>query len=515
MLEDIGRSLVGRVFVYREPPFNWLPIFANCVDEHAYARGYQYAGDYHFARTMLGAGAPWVTHNASEARLFVVPTLFGLGPDAEVGPPLHSRFVRTNASDAVPGHPRGQCSESAYEHALMETVKALKRSEFWGRVPHLFISGGFQTLSGCRRLVVNGGTHKTAESHPHGLGSTAPHGNQSNASSSSSSSHLGFQRDHCPARGLAGLHAAPRRLLFSSPRVVVGHFELDYDAGQRDLEGLVGVHVPYVANCAHGVPLCAMAGKCEPSTEWASRWAQHPLASRPMDFHLRGTGFLLNPIRLAACAALQRVESGREFVCFEAGVETRQHGNDTSALFHIEGEGDVRIDLPPCDDTRPCANRKPGERALGGACPWRVPCRGAFSSDGYCDELLRSRFSLMTSGDTPSSRRLYDALEAGTLSVTLSAGLRATLSPLVEWDAFMPDALVLASRGVAPIDIHASAAAMQRLVDESECALARRQDAMLKWLPLLSWNYDPHMTSMHVLAQTALQIRTHGWSDVL
>ena len=318
------------------------------------------------------------------ARLFVVPTLFGLGPDAEVGPPLHSRFVRTNASDAVPGHPRGQCSESAYEHALMETVKALKRSEFWGRVPHLFISGGFQTLSGCRRLVVNGGTHKTAEFHPHGLGSTAPHGNQSNASSSSSSSHLGFQRDHCPARGLAGLHAAPRRLLFSSPRVVVGHFELDYDAGQRDLEGLVGVHVPYVANCAHGVPLCAMAGKCEPSTEWASRWAQHPLASRPMDFHLRGTGFLLNPIRLAACAALQRVESGREFVCFEAGVETRQHGNDTSALFHIQGEGDVRIDLPPCDDTRPCANRKPGERALGGACPWRVPCRGAFSRDGYC-----------------------------------------------------------------------------------------------------------------------------------
>ena len=84
---------------------------------------------------------------------------------------------------------------------------------------------------------------------------------------------------------------------------------------------------------------------------------------------------------------------------------------------------------------------------------------------------------------------------------------------LVEWDAFMPDALVLASRGVAPIDIHASAAAMQRLVDESECALARRQDAMLKWLPLLSWNYDPHMTSMHVLAQTALQIKTHGWSD--
>ena len=83
---------------------------------------------------MLGAGAPWVTRNASEARLFVVPTLFGLAPTPSAPnaePMLHSRYVRTNASDKAPGHPREQCSATVYVDALMATVRALRHSEFW------------------------------------------------------------------------------------------------------------------------------------------------------------------------------------------------------------------------------------------------------------------------------------------------------------------------------------------------------------------------------------------------
>ena len=97
-LDELGAELRGRVFVYRGLPFDWTRLLAGCFDPHAYAHTFDYASDYHFAQVMLGSDAPWLTANASEARLFVVPTLLGLGPEGDHGPALHSHFVRSNAT---------------------------------------------------------------------------------------------------------------------------------------------------------------------------------------------------------------------------------------------------------------------------------------------------------------------------------------------------------------------------------------------------------------------------------
>ena len=104
----------------------------------------------------------------------------------------------------------------------------------------------------------------------------------------------------------------------------------------------------------------------------------------------------------------------------------------------------------------------------------------------------------------------------GGLKWLLSPRLRQTLSPIVRWDDFLLDAWARASDGGAvgrelDLDLNGTVRKFQQLADESECSLLRRQDAMMRWLPMLSWNLDPHTTSMHLLAQAAVRIREQGW----
>jgi hypothetical protein len=155
-----------------------------------------------------------------------------------------------------------------------------------------------------------------------------------------------------------------------------------------------------------------------------------------------------------------------------------------------------------------------------------VPCRAEYSTDAYCDDLGRTRFSLMASGDTPSSRRMYDAVEAGALPVILSPELRETLSPIIEWDKLLLEVVdsPLERRQSDPFrprsydadhglefDLNASLARLQQAADLDDCELERRRHAMLQWLPLISWTLDPYTTSMHMLAQAALRISEQGW----
>jgi hypothetical protein len=181
LLSRLAGDLEGRVFVYRSKPFDWRRVFEGCYDELAYANS-PYAGDYHFAKTMLSAGAPWVTRNASEARLFVVPTLFGLGPETNVGPLLHSPYVNVAGSNssssqdrAVPAH----CTDTLYRDVLDHTRAALKASPYWGKRPHLFLTAGFKTLAGCS----SGGRWRKSR--------------RNTSTVRFSSTELRFQRDHC------------------------------------------------------------------------------------------------------------------------------------------------------------------------------------------------------------------------------------------------------------------------------------------------------------------------------
>jgi hypothetical protein len=327
---------------------------------------------------------------------------------------------------------------------------------------------------------------------------------------------------------------------------------------------LAQIHNPYVANNCGRTSVAARAGE-----EWS-----RPLGKQPLVFHLRAVKFeMRHSMRLPTCAALRHVVSDGLLVCTYVpmsftdaaiasvalprgrSLEERADATDrapcgasgescgpmelTSLLRrHGQPSRNVTLRFPRCHDpTAPkdslcstTANRaytRGAHRAsAGGICPRLVPCRSEYSSDAYCDELGRTRFSLMASGDTPSSRRMYDAIEAGVLPVILSPELRETLSPIVEWDKVLLEVVdpPLERRQNDPFhprsfdadhglefDLNASLARLQHAADLGDCELERRRHAMLQWLPLISWTLDPYTTSMHMLAQAALRISEQGW----
>ena len=79
MLERLGSTVAGRVYVYRREAFDWAKLLlrSGCIDPSQYTT-YKHGGDLLFAHTMTSSSAPWVTRNASAATLFVVPSLLGL-----------------------------------------------------------------------------------------------------------------------------------------------------------------------------------------------------------------------------------------------------------------------------------------------------------------------------------------------------------------------------------------------------------------------------------------------------
>ena len=137
-LARIAPSLVGRVYVYRGEPFEWRVLLqrlgTGCLHwealRHAMSND-NHGGHFHFAEQMLAADAPWTTRNASTAQLMVVPALLGAGP-----------FWQQHVNRTRPG-----CSSFTFDAMVDRLARALRSSPFWGRVPHLFVSGHYNALA--------------------------------------------------------------------------------------------------------------------------------------------------------------------------------------------------------------------------------------------------------------------------------------------------------------------------------------------------------------------------------
>jgi hypothetical protein len=84
--------------------------------------------------------------------------------------------------------------------------------------------------------------------------------------------------------------------------------------------------------------------------------------------------------------------------------------------------GSCTRDLPLCQAT---------ENASG--------CRANFSRTDYIDTLVRSKFGLMMSGDTPSSSRIYDYISAGAIPIIIGDRFRehaASFTHDIPWESF-------------------------------------------------------------------------------
>ena len=109
-------------------------------------------------------------------------------------------------------------------------------------------------------------------------------------------------------------------------------------------------------------------------------------------------------------------------------------------------------------------------------------------------------------------------MELGALPVVISPRWRETVSSIVRWEEFTTD-LVHGDLGAA-WDVTANASSeritslLQHELKRAEtngCEIEQRRAAMVKWLPMVSWRFDPFTTSMYVLAQAAQQIDALGW----
>jgi len=60
-----------------------------------------------------------------------------------------------------------------------------------------------------------------------------------------------------------------------------------------------------------------------------------------------------------------------------------------------------------------------------------------YSHEGYIEEMQRSVFCIVPAGDTPTSRRLFDAIAAGCVPVIVADNITLPFSGFIEWDSFI------------------------------------------------------------------------------
>ena len=143
----------------------------------------------------------------------------------------------------------------------------------------------------------------------------------------------------------------------------------------------------------------------------------------------------------------------------------------------------------------------------GNAAPCRAAvstnCRSGRSNNAFRNLMARARFNLMLRGDSPSSRRLYDGIAAGALSVLVSDQLWAVGLPfgcLVPWRRM---AFTLAER---PFLSAAGAADTLRQLDSlSPQTLQRMQRVANRHRRDLLWNVNGSRVAENLLLTAALR----------
>ncbi|KAL1505054.1 hypothetical protein AB1Y20_008814 [Prymnesium parvum] len=130
-------------------------------------------------------------------------------------------------------------------------------------------------------------------------------------------------------------------------------------------------------------------------------------------------------------------------------------------------------------------------------------CRAPRSSGRFRALMRRARFSLVLRGDSPSSRRLYDGLAAGALTVLVSDAAWLVALPfqcLVPWRALafsVAEAAFAAPRGAA--------AALRRLAALPAASLDRVHRAATAYRRDLLWEANGSRVAENVLLTAALR----------
>ena len=477
LLSKLGHTVAGRVYVYTGHAFDWTSKLKGCFNEDAYEWNI-YGADLFFARQMIAPSAPWRTWNASHATLFVVPALLGLSAKWD---------TRWWEMPSISRDAKSDCKPFSYSHALDELMAALHRSVHWQqRKPHLFFSGGWLNMK--------------------------------------------------PSRNPA--QQRTRDMIFHQSHVVVAHFE----RGGPYTANMKTVHYPYVSLCSTASRQAAKTSRAwKTSALFSSTSWLEPLKGQPISFHMRGQidDRPAYEARAMTCAALQGVVSSGYMICSAVRDNqtltqlSRQNGSEGVSVhgqpFHVcpatVGSTASHLNGGPCAAAAPRSKASASLQAQqGGRCPGLVSCLTDVSISSYCDELSHSAMSLMVRGDTPSSSRLYDAMDLGILPVTVvprlrntnrspymhqyqeNASLLETMSPLVRWRDFVADATETSIDGIARQLQALLPGAPEASNASTWCELERKRRAMLRWLPFTSWHHDPFTTSMGILAQTSILI---------
>ncbi|CAD7924514.1 unnamed protein product [Amoebophrya sp. A120] len=123
-----------------------------------------------------------------------------------------------------------------------------------------------------------------------------------------------------------------------------------------------------------------------------------------------------------------------------ADAEVRDHSicastsNATSTVFPNRCPGEP--DVWPSRRTLDSSTTPPEKNNKLSATTSEIACTMGRSTKKYCDALTKTRFTLYASGDTPSSNRLADAIEYGSVPVFLQKN-QTTLLPFrsrIPWD---------------------------------------------------------------------------------
>lgn len=109
-----------------------------------------------------------------------------------------------------------------------------------------------------------------------------------------------------------------------------------------------------------------------------------------------------------------------------------------------------------------------------------------FSYQAYVDEMLNSTFCLVPRGDTPTSRRLFDAIAAGCVPVLVGDDLSVPFDDILDWDAF---SIRIREENSAHVKIRLMSITARKLAEMQTELLKVRDDFIYGWGNPLNGNW--------------------------